>query len=57
VRRYLVEHGEAKSEEEDPDRPLTDRGVIDVRRVVGVVAGPGGVMVERIVHSGKMRAR
>jgi phosphohistidine phosphatase len=57
VRLYLVQHGEAKSEEEDPDRPLTDRGVTDVRRVVGVVAGPGGVMVERIVHSGKTRAR
>jgi phosphohistidine phosphatase len=57
VRLYLVQHGEAKSEEEDPDRPLTDRGVTDVRRVVGVAAGPGGVMVERIVHSGKMRAR
>jgi phosphohistidine phosphatase len=57
VRVYLVRHGEAKSEEEDPDRPLTDRGATEVRRVVGVAAGAGGVMVERIVHSGKTRAR
>jgi len=28
------QHGEAKSEDEDPDRPLTDRGVTDVRRVL-----------------------
>ena len=35
MRLYLVQHGEAKSEEEDPDRPLTDRGASDVRRVVG----------------------
>jgi phosphohistidine phosphatase len=57
VRVYLVQHGEAKSEEEDPDRPLTDRGATEVRRVAGVAAGAGSVMVERIVHSGKTRAR
>jgi phosphohistidine phosphatase len=57
VRVYLVQHGAAKSEEEDPDRPLTDDGAIEVRRVVGVAAGAGSVMVERIVHSGKTRAR
>jgi phosphohistidine phosphatase len=57
VRVYLVQHGEAKSEEEDPDRPLTDGGATEVRRVVGVAAGAGSVMVERIVHSGKTRAR
>ena len=57
VRLYLVQHGEAKSKEEGSDRPLTDRGVTDVRRVVGVAAGAGGVMVERIVHSDKTRAR
>lgn len=57
MRLYLIQHGEAKSEEEDPDRPLTDRGVTDVRRVVGVAAGAGSVVVERIFHSGKTRAR
>ena len=57
MRVYLVQHGEAKSEEEDPDRPLTDRGATEVRRVVGVAAGAGSVMVERIVHSGKTWAR
>jgi phosphohistidine phosphatase len=57
VRLYLIQHGEAKSEEQDPDRPLTDHGVTDVRRVVGVAAGTGSVVVERILHSGKTRAR
>jgi phosphohistidine phosphatase len=57
VRVYLVQHGEAKSDEEDPDRPLTDDGASEVRRVVGVAAGAGSVMVERIVHSAKTRAR
>jgi phosphohistidine phosphatase len=57
VRLYLVQHGEAKSEEEDAERPLTDRGVSDVRRVVRHVTAAGSVSVERIVHSGKTRAR
>jgi phosphohistidine phosphatase len=57
VRLYLVQHGEAKSEEEDPERPLTDRGASDVRRVVRQATGAGSVTVERIVHSGKTRAR
>ena len=26
MRLYLVQHGEAKSEKEDPERSLTDRG-------------------------------
>jgi phosphohistidine phosphatase len=57
VRLYLVQHGEAKSEEEDPERPLTDRGASDVRRVVRQATGAGSVTVERIVHSGKTRAQ
>jgi phosphohistidine phosphatase len=57
MRLYLVQHGEATSEEEDPQRPLTDRGADDVRRVAGLVARGGTVEVERVVHSGKTRAR
>ncbi len=30
---YLVQHGEAKSKAEDPQRPLTQRGREDVARV------------------------
>ena len=57
MRLYLVQHGEATSEEEDPERPLTDRGVGDVRRVARLAADAGGVTGARIVHSGKTRAR
>jgi phosphohistidine phosphatase len=57
VRLYLVQHGQAQSEEEDSERPLTDRGASDVRRVVRQATGAGSVTVERIVHSGKTRAR
>jgi phosphohistidine phosphatase SixA len=30
MRIYLVQHGEAKSEEEDPRRTLTDKGIGEV---------------------------
>jgi phosphohistidine phosphatase len=57
MRLYLVQHGQAKSEQEDPDRPLTDRGATDVRAVARRAADAGSVTVERVVHSGKTRAR
>jgi phosphohistidine phosphatase len=56
-RVYLVQHGEAKSEQEDPERPRTERGRDEVTRVARFVAAAGRVRVERIVHSGKTRAR
>jgi len=57
MRLYLVQHGEATSEEEDPERPLTERGVVDVHRVARKAAESGIVTAVRVVHSGKTRAR
>ncbi len=56
MRLYLVQHGEAKSKEEDPSRPLTDRGVRDVKRVADFIA-KANIRVGCIVHSSKLRAR
>lgn len=53
---YLVQHGEAKSKEEDPDRPLTDQGRDEVRQVADL-ARRTGIEVDVIVHSGKLRAQ
>jgi phosphohistidine phosphatase len=53
---YLVQHGQAKTEAEDRERPLTDRGAADVRRVAEVAAA-AGITTGRICHSGKTRAR
>ena len=55
MRLYLVQHGEAKSKEEDPARPLTARGEADVRCVADF-AKRAGVQVGQIRHSGKRRA-
>ena len=35
---FLVQHGEAKSEAEDPERSLTDRGAEAVRRMAAWAA-------------------
>jgi phosphohistidine phosphatase len=53
---YLVQHAEAKREDEDPARPLSDRGREDVKRVAEFLK-PLGLKVSRILHSGKLRAK
>jgi phosphohistidine phosphatase len=55
MRIFLVQHGEAKPKEEDPQRPLTPRGEEEVR-LVAEFAKRVGVQVEQIRHSGKRRA-
>ena len=57
MRVYLVQHGLAKSADDDPLRPLTDEGADDVSRVARLATSRLGVKAERIVHSGKARAR
>ncbi len=52
---YLVQHGEARKEEEDPARGLTGKGAADVRKVA-VYARAMNLHISRILHSGKQRA-
>ena len=53
---YLVRHGEAKAEHEDPQRPLSERGRRDVENVARAAAARG-VQVSAILHSDKLRAK
>jgi phosphohistidine phosphatase len=55
MRLYLVRHGEAKPEREDPERHLSARGREDVRRIARFLK-PLGLEVRAIWHSGKPRA-
>lgn len=52
---YLVQHAEAKREEEDPERGLTDKGFKDIARTAAY-AKKLGITVNAIHHSGKKRA-
>ena len=55
MRLYLVQHGEAKSEAEDPERSLTIRGEEETRKISDA-AKKLGIRPSRIYHSGKKRA-
>ncbi|MEW6161870.1 MAG: phosphohistidine phosphatase SixA [Nitrospirota bacterium] len=53
---YLVQHGEAKREEEDPSRPLSDKGTEDVNRAASYISKLN-MEVDEVLHSGKLRAK
>jgi phosphohistidine phosphatase len=53
---YLVQHGEATTESDDPQRPLTERGKAEVEKVARYAAGLK-LPVSLILHSGKLRAQ
>jgi phosphohistidine phosphatase len=55
MRLYLVQHGEAKTKDVDPERGLTNKGKSDVEKVA-VFLKPLGLMVSAVWQSGKTRA-
>ncbi len=55
MKLYLVQHGEASTKEAHPDRPLTDQGKEDIDGLAAFLR-QAGVVVDRIIHSGKLRA-
>lgn len=56
MRLYLVQHGEAKQKDEDPERRLTEKGQRDAEKVAAFL-GPLGLAVTAVLQSGKARAR
>ena len=56
MKLYLVQHGEAKPEAEDPQRSLTGRGMEEVQKVAKM-AKKLNLCPFRICHSGKVRAK
>jgi phosphohistidine phosphatase len=56
VHVYLVQHGQSKSEEEDPQRGLTDKGISEVQKVADFLR-PLEFEVDAVWHSGKARAQ
>lgn len=53
---YLVQHGNPVPKEEDPDRPLSAQGRIDVEKMAAFLKR-SGVRIEEVFHSTKTRAR
>jgi phosphohistidine phosphatase len=54
---YLVQHAKAKPAELDPERSLTEEGMVDARRVASFVSRNAVIAVTRILHSGLLRAQ
>ncbi|MHB8109432.1 MAG: phosphohistidine phosphatase SixA [Syntrophorhabdaceae bacterium] len=52
---YLIRHGEAKTEDADPERGLTEKGMHHARRM-GEFLSFMGISLDTIVHSTKKRA-
>jgi len=53
---YLMQHGKPVPKEKNPDKPLSDRGRDDVRKMADFLK-KAGIQVETVFHSGKTRAR
>jgi phosphohistidine phosphatase len=56
MKLYLIQHGEAKSESEDPERSLTLKGEEEINRV-SKAAKKMDIQPSKIYHSGKKRAK
>ena len=56
MRLVIVHHGDAVGSEIDPQRPLSERGRLDVERLAADAAARG-VKPAVIWHSGKLRAK
>ncbi|MFQ6106847.1 MAG: phosphohistidine phosphatase SixA [Thermoplasmata archaeon] len=56
MKLYLARHADPKSEAEDPERPLSERGERQAEEI-GRFASNTGVRVTQIRHSGKKRAQ
>ncbi len=54
MRLYLIQHGEAKPENIDPARGLTDKGIADAKKVAEFSKN---IKVGEIWHSTKLRAK
>ena len=53
---YLMQHGEAKSKADDPERGLSDQGQKDVQEMANFI-NRNEISVNRIIHSGKLRVQ
>ena len=54
---YLMQHGKPVPKEEDPDRPLSARGIEDVKRMADFLKNAGVFEMGATFHSGKTRAK
>ena len=57
MRLFFVQHAESKSKEEDPERPLSEKGLKDIKKTAVYAMNNLRIEVKQIFHSGKLRAQ
>ena len=55
MKLYIVQHGQAVTKQEDPQRPLSRQGIEDVTRLAEMLKQKN-IQPQHIFHSGKARA-
>lgn len=55
MKLYLVQHGNALSKEQDPQRPLSEKGIADLNKMADFIK-PMNIAVDYLWHSEKKRA-
>ncbi|OEJ69144.1 phosphohistidine phosphatase SixA [Magnetovibrio blakemorei] len=55
MKLYLVQHAQALTKEQSPERPLSEQGLADAAKMAAFLLN-GGVLVDEVAHSGKVRA-
>ncbi len=56
MKLFLIQHAQAKSKEEDPERGITEEGYVITRKIADF-ANQIPIKVRKIYHSGKKRAK
>ena len=56
MKLFLVQHAKAASKEIDPERPLTEKGFNDIKKIAAFIK-PLNLKVDYLWHSGKKRAQ
>ena len=57
MKLYLVQHGEARTKDQDPDRSLTDKGREDSEKTACFASEQARISVETVFHSNKTRSK
>ncbi|MFC1673709.1 phosphohistidine phosphatase SixA [Pseudomonadota bacterium] len=55
MKLYLVQHCDALSKDENPERPLSEKGLKDAIKMAAFLHN-ANVLVDEVAHSGKLRA-
>jgi len=57
MKLYLVRHGDYESKNDNPKKPLSEKGIRDIEKIADYSKRYMNIQIREIWHSGKLRAR